>query len=344
MAAGWLLAVSHGAAEPVEATSASTAWLREWRTNNRTWRGIHLSVASDGQAASLTKELPKLAALGVNVIIAEVDYSFEFQSHPELRSGGELTKAQARRLAKEARANGIRLIPEINCLGHQSWARNTLPLLVKHPEFDETPGQYPGNQGLYCRSRCPQHPEVNEVVFALADELVDAFEADAFHAGMDEVFIMASEFCPRCKGGDPAKLFARAVNDFHRHIVTEKKLELLIWGDRLLASKALGYSEWDAATNRTEAAIDLIPKDIIVCDWHYGKKTNYASVPLLLERGFRVWPSAWQPLPAALAFNEYSHQQKSPRLLGFLCTVWGKAKIEELATWPPVVETLPGWK
>jgi len=40
---------------------------------------------------------------------------------------------------------------------------------------------------IYCRSWCPQNPEVNKVVFALVDELVNAFEATAFHAGMDEV-------------------------------------------------------------------------------------------------------------------------------------------------------------
>ena len=97
---------------------------------------------------------------------------------------------------------GIRLIPQFNCLGHQSWSKTTLPLLTKYPEFDETPGQFPGNTNIYCRSWCPQHPEVNQLVFALVDELVDAFEADAFHVGMDEVFLIASEHCSRCKGGD----------------------------------------------------------------------------------------------------------------------------------------------
>ena len=73
-------------------------------------------------------------------------------------------------------------------------------------------------------------------------ELADAFEADAFHVGMDEVFLIGSEHCPRCKGGDPARLFAKAVNDLHRHIVKERNLELLLWGDRLLPAKELGYS------------------------------------------------------------------------------------------------------
>ncbi|MDB6021495.1 MAG: hypothetical protein JWQ04_1352, partial [Pedosphaera sp.] len=209
---------------------------------------------------------------------------------------------------------------------------------------DETPGQFPDNKKIYCRSWCPQNPEVNKVVFALVDEMIDAFEADAFHVGMDEVFIMASEYCPRCRGGDPAKLFAKAVNDFHQHIVGDRKIEMLMWGDRLLDAKTLGYSEWEAATNRTPPAINLIPKDIIICDWHYEKQKNYASVPLLLEKGFRVWPSGWQPLTNSQTFSAFSRRQNDLRLIGYLCTTWGKAKITNAADWPPIVEILKDWK
>jgi hypothetical protein len=308
------------------------------------WRGLHLMVSSDENTDALVQQLPKLSADGVNVIIAEVDYNFDFQSHPELRPSRYITKAGAERLATAAREQGIRLIPEINCLGHQSWRSNTLPLLAKYPEFDETPGHFPGNQDLYCRSWCPQNPEVNRVVFALVDEVIDAFHADAFHVGMDEVFIMASEYCPRCHGRDPAKMFAKAVNDFHRHLVAERKVEMLMWGDRLLDAKAEGYSRWEAATNGTPPAIDLIPKDIIICDWHYEKRADYPSVPVLLNKGFRVWPSGWQPLAGAEAFSAFSRQQQNARVIGYLCTTWGKVKIGEMADWPPLVEPLRDWR
>ncbi len=157
------------------------------------WRGVHLMLGSDSQAATLQEQMPKLAAVGVNALILETDYSFEFKSHPELSSPGCVTRARAHALAAEARRLGIRLIPQINCLGHQSWSKTTLSLLTKHPEFDETPGQYPNNTNIYCRSWCPRNSEVNKVVFALVDELVEAFEADAFHIGMDEVFLIGSQ-------------------------------------------------------------------------------------------------------------------------------------------------------
>ena len=115
------------------------------RQKDAVLRGVHLMLGSDSQAAALQEQMPKLASAGVNALVLETDYNFEFKSHPELSSPGCVTQARAHELAAEARRLGIRLIPEINCLGHQSWSKTTLPLLAKHPEFDETPGQFPNN-------------------------------------------------------------------------------------------------------------------------------------------------------------------------------------------------------
>lgn len=59
-----------------------------------------------------------------NVLILEVDYNFQFTSHPELECRG-MNKEQARDLVETCRKNGIRLIPLFNCLGHQSWGPGT---------------------------------------------------------------------------------------------------------------------------------------------------------------------------------------------------------------------------
>jgi N-acetyl-beta-hexosaminidase len=52
------------------------------------------------------------------------------RSHPELADEGAWSQAQCRELAAHCRRHGIRLIPEFNCLGHQSWAKTTFPLLM----------------------------------------------------------------------------------------------------------------------------------------------------------------------------------------------------------------------
>jgi len=312
---------------------------------SRPWMGVHLGVSSDKQAVALTEAVGHLAQLGVNTIVTEVNYGFEYQSHPELRSPNPITKGQAGKLAAECKKYHIRLIPQFQCLGHQSWSRRTAPFLTKYPQFDETPGLYPENKDIYCRSWCPLHPEVNPIVFSLMDELLDAFKADALHVGMDEVFLIGEDACPRCKGKDKAELFAKAVNDYHQHLVGKKHVEMLMWGDRLIDSSKLKFGKWEGSENGTAGAIDLIPKDIIMCDWHYELRPAYESVPMFLEKGFRVWPASWKKPDAAKAFAEYSLTYKSnPRMLGHLNTTWGAVQVRDLAKFEPLLIATSSFK
>ena len=304
------------------------------------WRAVHLlNYNTDADLEVLAQDIPALAGLGINVIVLEVDYSFAFTSHPELRRGdAQITPQGAHRLVEVCRTHAIRLIPEFQSLGHQSWEAETFPLLTVYPQFDLTPGAFPNNKGLYCREWDPLNPEVTRIVLELMDEIVDAFEADALHVGMDEVFLLGSDLSPSTKGKDPAELFAKAVNDLHHHLVEERHLEMLMWGDRLFDGKPYDFGEWEASLNGTAAAVDRIPKDIIICPWHYEKRDAYPSIPMFLGKGFRVLPASWNKVDAALALIEYSEKQDNPRMLGHLFTTWSRQK--DLVGYPPLVEGL----
>jgi hypothetical protein len=188
------------------------------------------------------------------------------------------------------------------------------------------------------------NPRVYQIVFALIDEIIDAFDADAVHVGMDEVFLIGNAASPATKGKDPAEVYAKAVNDMYGQIVKKRGRTMLMWGDRLLDARAMHGGEWEYAKNGTAGAVDLITKDIVICDWHYENQGNYPSVPFLLGKGFHVWPAGWQPLDGAQAFSKFARQQNNQNITGFLCTVWGREKVEHLADWPPIVEVLAGWK
>ncbi len=190
-----------------------------------------------------------------------------------------------------------------------------------HPEFDQPLDIPAGDKHRYSREWCPSNPDVNKIVFDLWDELIDAFEADAVHVGMDEVFMLGSKNCPRCRGKNVAELFAGVVNQLHQHLVKEKGVEMLMWGDRLLKSPEYG-SRFAASLVGTHPAIDMVPKDIIMCDWHYPLQDDYPSVRLFQEKGFRVLPATYQELEAALAFIRCSHRDATDRMLGFLFTYW----------------------
>jgi hypothetical protein len=180
---------------------------------------------------------------------------------------------------------------------------------------------------------------VNEIVFKLIDEILDGFGADAFHVGMDEVFLLGSKESPATKGQDPAKLYAKAVNDLHQHLVKKRKVEMLMWADRLFDGKKYDWDEWEAAKNGTAPAADLIPRDIILCPWHYTRKDAYPSIPLFVAKGFHVLPASWNKLDASKALIEYSQKLGSPKVLGHLFTTWS-GKRDDLAAYPPLVQGL----
>lgn len=312
------------------------------------WRGLHLlNYNTDKDLEVLARQVPKLAELGLNVLIVEIDYNFQFQSDPKLRQGrNPITPAGAGKLAAVCQKHGIRLIPQFQCLGHQSWKGDTFPLLTVYPELDLTPEAFPNNKGkdrgeeLYCREWDPLNPKVNEIVFKLLDEIIDGFKADALHVGMDEVFLLGSDKSPSTKGKDPAKVFAKAVNDLHQHLVKERKVEMLMWGDRLFDAGKYKWDRREASKNGTAAAVDMIPKDIIVCPWHYELKESYPSIPMLLKKGFRVLPASWRKLDASKALIQYSQKQNSPKMLGHLFTTWGGVKKDAVAGYQPMVEGL----
>ncbi len=189
---------------------------------------------------------------------------------------------------------------------------------------------WPNADGLYCKSYCPLHPDVHKVVFELIDEICEVFEAGAFHAGMDEVFYLGDDKCPRCQGRDKAELFAGEVRTIRDHLADNKR-ELWIWGDRLLDGKTTGYGMWEASYNSTYRAIDLIPKDVMICDWHYERADK--SAVYFAMKGLRVATCPWTNAELAVKqttdminFRNDATPQMKDKFQGMIQTVWSSAE------------------
>ena len=291
-------------------------------------RGLHLLTPKPADVPLLIRFIREaLPREGVNTLILETDYHYQFKSHPEVIDSDALSHDDAAAIVAAAGAAGVRVIPQINLLGHQSWDKTTYGLLRGHPEFDETPGRYPDNAGIYCRSYCPLHPGVHKVVFDLIDELVDAFGADAFHAGMDEVFILGDEKCPRCKGHLAAELYADEVRAIHDHLAQSHR-QMWMWGDRLIDGATSGAGEWEGSYNQTWTAIDRIPRDIVIADWHYEAAIPGAAY--FAMHGFNVVSCSWRQSDVALAQVElirtlraHANPEVATRVQGLLHTTWG---------------------
>ncbi|MDR1357537.1 MAG: family 20 glycosylhydrolase [Tannerellaceae bacterium] len=300
-------------------------------------RGLAIAAPSQQGIPLFIKFIEEeLAPAHFNLLILRVDWNYDYKSHPELKDPNPLTLDNVRQIADACRKHGIRVAPQINLLGHQSWAKTTYALLREYPEFDETPHVHtedytgwPNPDGLYCKSYCPLHPGVHKVVFELIDELTAAFDTDLFHAGMDEVFYIGDDKCPRCSGHDKAELFAGEVSAIRNHLALTGK-KLMIWGDRLIDGKTTGIGAWEASMNNTHRAIDLIPKDVFICDWHYERADQTAVY--FAMKGFDVATCPWRKPEIALVqlddmirFRANATRQMAPHFRGIIETVWSGA-------------------
>src|SRR5580658_10315069 len=75
----------------------------------------------------------ELAPRKVNTLILRVDFNYEYKSHPELRDSAALSKGDAKKILEACKKNNISIIPQINLLGHQSWAAKLGMLLKMYP-------------------------------------------------------------------------------------------------------------------------------------------------------------------------------------------------------------------
>lgn len=300
-------------------------------------RGFCIAAPTSGGLSDFLKFIDEeLAPRKVNTLILRVDYNYQFKSHPELRDPNALSSGEIKKLVTMCRKHKIRLIPQINLLGHQSWAGSVGTLLRVYPEFDETPHvkmpekySWPNADGLYCKSYCPLHPGVHKVIFDVVDEICDAFEADAFHAGMDEVFYIGHDSCSRCVGKDKAELFAGEVNTLSNHLASRNR-QLWIWGDRLIDGKTTGMGMWEASMNTTYRAVDLINKNVMICDWHYERPDQ--TPVYFAMKGLSVVTCPWRKPDVAatqvqdmIRWRQTATPEMKGRYQGMMQTVWSGA-------------------
>lgn len=273
--------------------------------------GFHTRL-SDHTAVDKFIELIEehLAPMDFNAVIVELNPGYTYRCFPEY-SNGTITYEDLQKIAAACRRHGIEPIPLIQCLSHQSdFSGGPWPLYKDHPEFLETErlpddAEWPD---LYVYSWCASNDGVYDYIFPMMDEIIEAMDASVVHVGLDEVFDIGEETCPRCKGKDKAKLFARTVKILHDHLA-EKGIQMMMWGDRLLDAQKLGYNMWEADRFGIYPAFDLsdeVTRDILITDWHYERTAfNFPSIEQFMKGGFQVIPSLGSDIAQAKDFWKY---------------------------------------
>lgn len=276
-----------------------------------------------------------LAPMDFNAVIVELNPGYTYRCFPQY-SNGTVTYEDLQKIAAACRSKGIEPIPLVQCLSHQSnFSGGPWPLYKDHPEFLETPlhpddARWPD---LYVYSWCASNDGVYDYIFPMMDEIIEAMDAKTVHIGMDEVFDIGEDTCPRCKGKNKAELFARTTKILHDHLA-EKGIKTMMWGDRLLNWRECGCGIWDADRFGMYPAFDLedqVTRDIIITDWHYDPNPFcFPSVEKFMKGGFTVIPSFGADVDQVKSFwsccLEYLYMGRkehwSGKMGGILFTHW----------------------
>lgn len=263
----------------------------------------------------------EIAPDGIDTIVVIMRYNYQFESHPECRGLQPLSLADVKKMLATCKECGIHLVPKMNLMGHQSiqGKKENDGLLLGHPELDETPEI---EETYYARSICPSHPDALPLVCDLMDEMVDAFEADTLHIGMDEIFDIGK--CPRCRDKSTGELLAGWVTAIHDHLAA-RGVKTWMWGDRLLNAEVVEHT-WEGADNGTETALPLLPKDIVITDWHYEDRKEYPSAGIFADAGLQVYLCPFRSAENAAKFIEYSAAHDKGNILGVMETTWTPLK------------------
>ncbi|MBI2298731.1 MAG: beta-N-acetylhexosaminidase [Armatimonadetes bacterium] len=279
-------------------------------------RGAHLCLGEhDLKFAErlISRVLPRYK---LNCVVLEIE-SIQWKSHPELSQKGP-TPEDLGRLAQVCREHFIEPIPQIQSGGHcDYWLFRD----GKHRELAENP-ERPYNY-------CPSNPDTYKLMFELYDEVWQAMRPKWFHLGHDE---LDDDYgiCPRCKGKDPAALFAGDVKQLHDWWAA-KGVPVMVWGDMLLAPVD-GPGGNDAFNGggklNLRRAVPLLPKDLIIADWHYGGEEKYPSLDFWQQQGFGVVAGPWYGLDNIAHLSADAAQHKA---LGFIGTTWCGLADEEVS-------------
>jgi len=216
--------------------------------------------------------IPMLARLKFSHLLIMTNYVRWDASKPMWHPNGA-TKEEAVRVAELIRVNGMKAIPLLETPGHAQWFfygganRDLLqdPLITDPYAYDTL------------------NPRTFEIILPILKEIVDVFKPEFVHIGHDEVAAPDRGRFPGRPDGQALgleKLFADHAVKLHDYLAT-LGVGTMIWHDVALS------------TAYRDKILPALPKDIVICAWHYSPASDYPTLAYAQSQGFRVLGASW---------------------------------------------------
>ncbi|MDD3967004.1 MAG: glycoside hydrolase family 20 zincin-like fold domain-containing protein [Candidatus Neomarinimicrobiota bacterium] len=226
------------------------------------WRGISDDF-SRGQVSTMENFGAILRFLGEykqNFYMPYMEDLVQLEQYPGIGEGrGALSKEDIAELQRIAKGYFVQVIPVFQTLGHYE-------NILSHLDYIQY-AEFPGAASLNSIDE-----NTDRFLFNMLDEIVPQFESEYFHIGCDEswdVGLGATKALVEKYGS--ARVHADHYNKVYDKVKSYGK-KVLMYGDIIL---------------RQPEILDMIPKDIIIVDWHYRPAEHYPSIRQFKDAGFR---------------------------------------------------------
>ena len=279
-------------------------------------RGLHLPLKRNSDFELLANLMKCLALYHHNLVVLEVHDAVRYDAQPLGSAPHAYEKHLLRHLVELGQRYGLEVVPGLNSLGHiQGWLFQPYRLdrLAEFRELIEDPSRPTLRRE---RTLCPSNPKGRELLFGIYDELLDLFKPKRFLVGLDEAFDWAE--CSRCRGKDPARLFAEhinALNDYFR----ARRVQMIMFQDMFLEKK-----DWPLGppchSQGTAPALGMIPREnILMCCWQYSTDTEYPAFKHFVDRRFQCVGASWFQPENIWGYSRYVHAHGGQGMIG---TTW----------------------
>lgn len=245
------------------------------RLNIIDWPDLNVRGISDdisrGQVSTVEnfkRIIDFLALYKMNTYMPYLEDMLEFDSYPTIgKERGALTKDEVEEIVDYAGKRFVDIIPIFQTLGH-------FENILSQNEFLKF-AEYPGAASISVS-------EEKTYLFLenMLNEVFELFPSEYINIGADESYDVGRGKSKKIKSKiGVSKIHAEHYKKVY-DICKKNNKKVMMYGDIILSHKEI---------------LELIPKDIIIVDWHYNANTSFSSTNLFRDAGFEyiVSPSVW---------------------------------------------------
>ncbi len=253
---------------------------------------------------------------GFNTLAISIGNAVKFNSFPGQLRPGAWSVDELLMFVNYAKQLDLNVIPDINLLTHHEsfFGKNHPELMFNSKTYDS------------------RKTEVYSLITAYIDEIISTLHPSAINIGHDELkgFMGKDTHTPNTEidllPGEqilPAELFLQDVLFIHDYL-SKRGIETRMWGDMLISPEEfpdmLDWQLHGRPMGYGKALRDQLPRDIVICDWHYDDdQADFPSLTTLQNEGFRVLGSTWKKSTTIQAFSRYAGKNQA---LGMIATTW----------------------